>query len=456
MAAVEPGFPRPNPTTSWWLQKAQAAALLGKGYRTTPELPSSSDVTIVGSGLSGAATAYFLLTSQSPPASVTLIEAREICDGATGRNGGHCRPDCYRDYTHYKAEFGKEQALKIIQNEMDTLDLLEELVRKEGIDCDFWRGFSYDVPMDEEGAAFLSASYEEFAADGGPVDIITRILDPAQAAKVTRCPRATASYKFPAGSLFPYKLVQNLLDLCVRKHGLNIQSQTPVRKVTQEGNRWSLHTDRGIVDSAKVVFAMNAFTSTLLPEFSGHIWPFKGQCSAVLPPKSYLGNIALQCTYSLNYGDYLIQRPSDDIIIFGGARRAVPVEQLLGNTDDESLLPAMTDTLKSSLPAYFADWAEGEGEVLHVWSGIMGYTSSGIPFVGEIHDKPGAFVCAGHHGHGMARILTAARGLAAVIQGAPWAETGLPECFQPSKERLEGAARGRAVVHNIGKQDVVG
>ncbi|KAJ7057680.1 FAD dependent oxidoreductase-domain-containing protein [Mycena amicta] len=451
-----PGYPRHKPSVSFWLHNAQPS-VIGKGYRTTSDLPASSDVTIICSGLSGAATAYFLLTGSPSPTSVTLLEARELCDGATGRNGGHCRPDCYRDYTHYKEEFGTEQALKVIQNEMDTLILLEEIIKKEGIDCDFWRGFSYDVPMDEKGATFLSSAYDEFAADGGPVDgVITRILDPTEARKETRCPRATAAYKFPAGSLYPYKLVHHLLELCIRKHGLNVQTQTPVRRVVPEGGKWKVETDRGTVESVKVVFATNAFTATLLPEFAGHIWPFKGQCSAVIPPKSYSGENALKSTYGLNYGDYLIQRPKDGVIIFGGARRSMPVEKLLGNTDDTGTFPEMDAALRDALPTYFEDWVEGEGEgvVTHTWSGIMGYTSSGIPFVGELHDKPGGFICAGHHGHGMARIMTCAKGLAGVIQGASWESTGLPECFQPTRERLAG--RPRAVVHNIGKQDVVG
>ncbi|KAJ7476755.1 hypothetical protein FB451DRAFT_1033236, partial [Mycena latifolia] len=59
-----------------------------------------------------------------------------------------------------------------------------------------------------------------------------------------------------------------------------------------------------------------------------------------------------------------------------------------------------------------------------------------VPYVGELHEKPGAFICAGHQGHGMARIMTCARGLATVMQGGSWESTGLPECFQPTRERL--------------------
>ncbi|KAJ7875548.1 hypothetical protein B0H14DRAFT_3106577 [Mycena olivaceomarginata] len=403
---VSPGYPRPNPSLSFWLQHTRNSPLLG--HRTTDALPGRTDVTIIGSGLSGAATAYFLLTAgpeDRRPKSVTLLEAREVCDGATARNGGIVgRIAIAVQYTHYKANFGREQALKVIQNEMDTLNLVEEIIAKEGIDCDFWRGFNYGLAMDQPTADSLAASYANFIADGGPVEGI---------------------------------LVLHLLTLCVEEYGLNLQTRTPVRRVIQgrvaaRAGGWRVETDRGAVETETVVYATNAYTATLLPEFVGHIWPVKGQCAAVVPPEAYAGPNMLRETYGIGYpapNDYLIQRPTDGVIIFGGQRGSVPVERLLGNTDDAQVDPEMAAALREALPCYFEGWGEnsdlavGEG-VVHVWSGIMGYTTEGIPYVGELHDKPGAFICAGHHGHGMARVMTCARGLAALIQGASWDRPG--------------------------------
>jgi hypothetical protein len=76
-----------------------------------------------------------------------------------------------------------------------------------------------------------------------------------------------------------------------------------------------------------------------------------------------------------------------------------------------------------------------------------------VPFVGELEGKPGAFITAGHCGHGtsqlvamdtvdepnllgMARAMVCARGIAALIRGESWSKTDLPECFRPTTERL--------------------
>ncbi|KAK0222266.1 FAD dependent oxidoreductase [Armillaria fumosa] len=437
-----PGFPGPNACLSFWLQGVRSSPLIG--HRTTEELPTTADVVIIGSGITGASTAYFLLTGEDPPKSVVVLEAREMCDGATGRNGGHCRPDCYRGYSKYKAAFGKEQALKVIQNEMDNLNLVTEFIEEEKIDCDWWQGKSFDVAMDQECAEQLINSYKAFKADGGPVDgIIDWYPDPVEARRLTRIPEAVLAAAFPAASLYPYKLVSHLFTQCIEKHGLNLQTSTPATAVNPAPNGgWIIETPRGSITATKVVYATNAFTATLLPEFIGGIVPIRGQCSAIIPTKAYSGKnmLAHTCSYQWGNGgyDYMIQRPKDGIIIIGGGMFKVPDSAIVGQTDDSVKLPEITEHLKTAMPTYFENWgAEAMGEgLIHDWTGTMGYTPEMVPFVGELHDKPGAFICAGHAGHGMARILACAKGLAALIQGEPWEKTKIPECFQPTPERL--------------------
>jgi ribulose 1,5-bisphosphate synthetase/thiazole synthase len=55
--------------------------------RTTEELPKECDVLIIGVGYAGVSTAYHLQNNGSFTQSIMILEAREACPGATGRNG---------------------------------------------------------------------------------------------------------------------------------------------------------------------------------------------------------------------------------------------------------------------------------------------------------------------------------------------------------------------------------
>lgn len=82
-ARIPVALPRHNPTESYWQDPPDADIA---DLRTTPELPSSADIVIVGSGITGAAIAWHLL-DRDASRSILMLEARQACSGATGRNG---------------------------------------------------------------------------------------------------------------------------------------------------------------------------------------------------------------------------------------------------------------------------------------------------------------------------------------------------------------------------------
>ncbi|KAJ4287420.1 hypothetical protein N0V88_007692 [Collariella sp. IMI 366227] len=84
-AAIPVTPPRANPTVSYWQNPPDALA----DHRTTPELPSSADTVIIGSGITGAAVAWHLLEAGCPGSSILILEARQACSGATGRNAAN-------------------------------------------------------------------------------------------------------------------------------------------------------------------------------------------------------------------------------------------------------------------------------------------------------------------------------------------------------------------------------
>jgi len=82
------GLPVPNSTFSYWRSELHPI----DSYRSSEKLPSECDIAIIGAGITGVSTAYHLSrlhaannTGKKP--SIVILEAREVCSGATGRNG---------------------------------------------------------------------------------------------------------------------------------------------------------------------------------------------------------------------------------------------------------------------------------------------------------------------------------------------------------------------------------
>jgi FAD dependent oxidoreductase len=86
--SLDPGLPRSNPTKSAWQIPPDPL----QSYRSTERLPTDIlDVVIIGSGLSATSVAWHLLRGDGLSRQMTMktlmLEARDVCSGATGRNG---------------------------------------------------------------------------------------------------------------------------------------------------------------------------------------------------------------------------------------------------------------------------------------------------------------------------------------------------------------------------------
>lgn len=85
----DPGLPLPTSTTSFW--HTPPSSFL-HAHRTTPSLPPSAATVIIGSGISGSMLFHHLHAAGLAGSTTLMLEARNTCWGATGRNGGHCKP----------------------------------------------------------------------------------------------------------------------------------------------------------------------------------------------------------------------------------------------------------------------------------------------------------------------------------------------------------------------------
>lgn len=87
MKHARSSLPTPTSTNSFWHTEPNEFLL---GHRTTPELPQEADIVIIGSGITGANAARYLVEDgRAASLKIVMLEAREACWGATGRVSLH-------------------------------------------------------------------------------------------------------------------------------------------------------------------------------------------------------------------------------------------------------------------------------------------------------------------------------------------------------------------------------
>ena len=82
-AAIPVTLPRANPTKSYWQDPPDPEVA---DFLSNETLPGTANTVIIGSGITGACTAWNLL-QKSDYGRIVMLEARQACSGATGRNG---------------------------------------------------------------------------------------------------------------------------------------------------------------------------------------------------------------------------------------------------------------------------------------------------------------------------------------------------------------------------------
>lgn len=218
-----------------------------------------------------------------------ILEAREACSGATGRNGGHLKPDVYFNVPKYASVFGAAAAASIAAFESSQVLAVKALVEKERIDCDFTLTRAVDVCLDSAHAAKCKVAFETLVAAKTASVQDVQYAEGKAAEMLSGVKGAKGAFSFTAGSVWPYKLVMHLLQLAVDR-GVNLQTRTPALRVSEavdEEGWWGIETARGRVRARKVVFATNAYTAGLETRYEGKIVPVRGICSRIVVPEGH-------------------------------------------------------------------------------------------------------------------------------------------------------------------------
>src|SRR3954469_18603985 len=149
---------------SIWLEGVQ---------RSYPPLDGDlrADVAIVGAGIAGVATAYFLAKAGAKP---IVLEARGVAEAASGRNAGFLLAGVAENFVAASRRYGSARALRIWRLTKRTQSIVRSLVAENAIECELrWNG-SDQIAGDDEEWREVAESARLLAAQGVPVSVDAR------------------------------------------------------------------------------------------------------------------------------------------------------------------------------------------------------------------------------------------------------------------------------------------
>jgi gamma-glutamylputrescine oxidase len=355
---------------------------------TPGPLPRQTDVLVVGGGYVGGATAYWLARRGAEP---LLLERRGISTGATGRNAGFIAPGLGIAFAETARRYGLAGAVERIEFTRRGRDLALALIDELAIDCELERSGGLTVAASDAEWDELRESGVALRQAGLPGELLSH--DEIAAHLDLPLPATFKGAVFNPETLLvnPVRL-NNGIVRAAQQQGARIHPCTEVFALTgAEDGRIAVHTSHGEVLAGRVVLATNAWSPLLAGFLKDRITPVRGQMLATAPAPP-----AFRRAMSTNHGyEYWSQRV-DGTIVLGGARWSV------ADRDEgyyaEEVNPVIQDALYAFLTTTFPGLAGIA--VARRWSGIMGFSRDGFPFIGPMPGRKRLIVAAGFTGHG--------------------------------------------------------
>jgi glycine/D-amino acid oxidase-like deaminating enzyme len=401
----------------------------------TPRAPldgdTTADVCIVGAGLTGLWTAWYL--HQADPDLQIVVVEREIAGfGASGRNGGWCSALFPRSAEALARMAGPAAATAMRAAMRDTVDEVGRVVEAESITCDYVKG----------GTLLYARSAVQDGLARAEVDAASRwgdVMRYRPARDGDAAGSAGVAFDPDCARVQPAALARGLA-VALEARGVRIAERTPA----SSWDRGRVVTPRGVVTAGAVVIAVEGYGAEL-PQTRRRVLPLYSLMIATAPlPAAVWDRIGIE--HGQTFSDYrhlLVygQRTADDRFAFGGRG----ARYHWGSTIDPSYdrVPGVFAHLRRTLGEMFP--AIGDVPVTHTWGGPLGVPRdwcASVTWDGSVG------TAGGYVGDGLSTTNLAGRTLADLVRGEsteltslPWVNHRSPD-WEPEPMRFLGANAG--------------
>ncbi|TPN37986.1 FAD-binding oxidoreductase [Mesorhizobium sp. B2-3-3] len=335
------------------------------------------DVIVLGGGLMGTASAYFLARRG---ARVTLIERNRIGAGATVASFGNIR------------RTGRHVSQLPLAHR--SLRLWGEAEKMLGRDVEFRATGHVRLIFDEGGLADMRA----YAQAARPWGFELEELGPREIRARFRGlgPDAIAASFSPRDGSGNPRLIAPAFSEAARKLGAEIVEGAEVQTIKHTDSGFLAATGKGTFAAECLLNTAGAWGARIAAQFGEEVpLDARGPQMGVTEPLPHrILPVVGIWTRDKDHGAYLRQVERGNIV-FGGAAERVPVDLDPGYaTADPRRLPAQLRAVVRLLPAI------AQVAVIRTWSGCEGYMRDMLPVMGRSATTPGLFHAFGFSGHG--------------------------------------------------------
>jgi glycine/D-amino acid oxidase-like deaminating enzyme/nitrite reductase/ring-hydroxylating ferredoxin subunit len=358
-----------NNTVSFWNQTGQ------KTHYPRLSESISTDVLIIGSGITGVTTAYCLAQKGLKPA---LIEAGGLCDGTTGNTTGKVTVQHGVIYYKIKKKYGPEAARDYAASQKSALEFVKNTVDKESIDCQLAENTAYIYAVNDNEWDTLEKEYKAAVEAGIDAELIKNSPFP---------PGNTGLLGFRGQYVFhPVRYINGLAGAAVRM-GAVIYCGTKAVKL-EDGDIKTVRCENDIS-----IRARHVVMATQYPFYDGPNLFY----TRLYPKRTY--GIAVSAKNDWPDGSYInVGDPSRSIRthIENGKRVLIVV----GDSHDTGRGKEDMSRHYENL-MQFAVQIAGVREVTAMWSAQDYDTPDELPYIGRISDNSNVYVAAGFRKWGL-------------------------------------------------------
>ena len=335
------------------------------------------DVIVLGGGLMGTASAYFLARRGI---AVTLIERNRVGTGATIASFGNIR------------RTGRHLAqLPLAHRSRALWGRAQEML---GRDVEFRAHGHVRFVFDEDSLEDMRA----YAAAARPLGLELEELgaNEARARFPGLAPDAIGASLSPQDGCGNPRLIAPAFADAAARLGARIVEDCAVDRIERIAAGFRLSTSQGVYEASVLLNAAGAWGARVAAQFGEHapLTPRAPQMGVTEPLPHRILPVVGVWTRDTGSNAYFRQVERGNIV-FGGAALQRPVDLDPGHAKaDPTCLPQQLRALRRLLPAL------AQVCVIRTWSGCEGYLSDMLPAMGPSRTTPGLFHAFGFCGHG--------------------------------------------------------